>query len=628
MKKLFKAVALLTTLMYLLSSCVVLAETTNIPEKVEIRFTVGDDILYINGQETKVETPYVVGAGVTLVPLRVITEAFGATVTWIESTQSIELTYPDVFIVLQINNPIAEVNQKAEQLLSAPELTAAGYTMVPLRFISETFGAVVTYDEATEAITVIKENNNEEQMTVQGTITEANIGDSYYQWSMENPKDMVITKRTFDGTSTEFVYDDKNGFEISIFTVPEDYDFEKTFANIKNSFSDYTLVKAEKNTVNTDKKIAYFQAKTKDVFVNLRHFFIGNYIIEVYGSFANKTPEIRDEAVRIMATFDTTFVKSQDIHDLSNVKNRVRLFTGEEVGFSIEIPQNYYMVSKEDIENEFTFAVFDSSNDISRINVGIYSKSELGSAHELAQKDYEQNKVLYNPSLATYSNVISVVQYADFQAFEYDATLSGKYEEYFRDVFFEKGEYIYNVSVRLKMENQDVKTVATTILNSIKAKEIDATKVGILLRNSIFEQDGTYTSKEGKWSLELPHTFQEVKVENLVAYYAEEGTGIAIVMESVEDSSISLYEMGQAMQQTEATYGEVVKKTDKIKLGNMECHTFTTRIEDDGEVAYLKTYGVVKNGIATLFFVYFPELYYSDANQEEVDTIIMSYQCK
>ena len=84
-----------------------------IPARVEISFRVGDETLMINGAPVTVEKPYVVGVGVTLVPLRVITEAFGAKVEWIAETKSITLEYPDVDILLQINNPIAEVNGKA-----------------------------------------------------------------------------------------------------------------------------------------------------------------------------------------------------------------------------------------------------------------------------------------------------------------------------------------------------------------------------------------------------------------------------------------------------------------------------------------------------------------------------------
>ena len=96
----------------------IFAQAAEIPETVEISFKVGDETLIINSVETTVEKPYVVGVGVTLVPLRVITEAFGAEVVWDGETKSITLTYPDVNILLQINNPLAEVNGIAETLLS------------------------------------------------------------------------------------------------------------------------------------------------------------------------------------------------------------------------------------------------------------------------------------------------------------------------------------------------------------------------------------------------------------------------------------------------------------------------------------------------------------------------------
>ena len=123
---------------------------------VEISFRVGDSALSINGSVVEVETPYVVGIGTTLVPVRVISEAFGANVDWIEATETVTIDYEETNIILQIGNPIATVNGIELELLEAPQLTESGYTMVPLRFISENLGAEVGYDEATEAITVSK----------------------------------------------------------------------------------------------------------------------------------------------------------------------------------------------------------------------------------------------------------------------------------------------------------------------------------------------------------------------------------------------------------------------------------------------------------------------------------------
>lgn len=142
----------------ILAAALAISQTASVfaeNENVEISFKVGDSILNINGTPTEVETPYVVGAGTTLVPLRVITEAFGSQVEWEGTTQTITLTYPDVNIVLQIDNIVANVNDRSENLPEAPALSENGVTMVPLRFISEEFGADVKYDEG--LITIIKE---------------------------------------------------------------------------------------------------------------------------------------------------------------------------------------------------------------------------------------------------------------------------------------------------------------------------------------------------------------------------------------------------------------------------------------------------------------------------------------
>ncbi len=123
-------------------------------QSVEISFKVGDSILKINGEDVEVETPYVVGAGTTLVPLRVISEAFGAEVNWDGETKTVVIVHNENTITIQIDNNKAFVNDGEETLAEAPQLTENGFTMVPLRFISETLGAEVSYDEATQGITV------------------------------------------------------------------------------------------------------------------------------------------------------------------------------------------------------------------------------------------------------------------------------------------------------------------------------------------------------------------------------------------------------------------------------------------------------------------------------------------
>lgn len=123
------------------------------PETVTISFNIGDAVLNINGEKVEVTAPYIAGEGTTLVPLRVISEAFGAEVTWDGETKSVKIVDGTTEIALQIESNTAVVNGEEKTLDAAPELTN-DTTMVPLRFISETLGAEVGYVHDTQSITV------------------------------------------------------------------------------------------------------------------------------------------------------------------------------------------------------------------------------------------------------------------------------------------------------------------------------------------------------------------------------------------------------------------------------------------------------------------------------------------
>ena len=123
-------------------------------KEVSISFTVGSKELDINDEKVEVEiAPYIVGEGTTLVPLRVISEAFGAKVGWDGETQTVMIVDSDTQIILQIGNKTAFVNGEAVEMEEAPELLGSGVTTVPLRFVSETFKAEVNWDES-QLITV------------------------------------------------------------------------------------------------------------------------------------------------------------------------------------------------------------------------------------------------------------------------------------------------------------------------------------------------------------------------------------------------------------------------------------------------------------------------------------------
>jgi aromatic ring-cleaving dioxygenase len=117
---------------------------------------VGQKIAYRNNDQLYLDVPPIIQNGRTLVPIRFISEAFGANVNWDSrnSTVRIFLKEPETNISLQINNRIAIVNNKSI-VLDVPPIIKNGRTMVPIRFISEAFGANVDWSDEKRQITIV-----------------------------------------------------------------------------------------------------------------------------------------------------------------------------------------------------------------------------------------------------------------------------------------------------------------------------------------------------------------------------------------------------------------------------------------------------------------------------------------
>ena len=93
----------------------------------------------------------------TLVPMRKVFEAVGAVVTWEEETRTVvvanEVEDDVQFIVLQIGSNIAYVNDEAVELDVAAKIYE-DRTFVPLRFVMESMGCEVGWDEETYTVTI------------------------------------------------------------------------------------------------------------------------------------------------------------------------------------------------------------------------------------------------------------------------------------------------------------------------------------------------------------------------------------------------------------------------------------------------------------------------------------------
>ncbi|MBE7047332.1 MAG: hypothetical protein E7396_07960 [Ruminococcaceae bacterium] len=91
--------------------------------------------------------------GRTLVPMRGIFEALGAEIKWDDETKTVTGTKGDTNIILKIGSTLAKVNDKDVTLDVAAKIIG-GRTFVPVRFVSESLGCKVDWDNDTKTVII------------------------------------------------------------------------------------------------------------------------------------------------------------------------------------------------------------------------------------------------------------------------------------------------------------------------------------------------------------------------------------------------------------------------------------------------------------------------------------------
>lgn len=98
------------------------------------------------------DVPPEIRSGRTFVPIRVISEQFGANVQWVPQDQQVTITRANApMIQLAVGATSAAVGGRTVTMDAAPYISS-GRTQVPLRFISESYGIPVNYDTATHTV--------------------------------------------------------------------------------------------------------------------------------------------------------------------------------------------------------------------------------------------------------------------------------------------------------------------------------------------------------------------------------------------------------------------------------------------------------------------------------------------
>ena len=124
-------------------------------ENNEIILTIGSQKISVFGREIKNDVAPKIVNDRTMLPIRIVAESLGGTVTWNGELQRVTIQKGADVILITIGADTAYVNGTAVKL-DAAAFVENGRTYLPLRFISETLGAQVAWNEAEKTVTITK----------------------------------------------------------------------------------------------------------------------------------------------------------------------------------------------------------------------------------------------------------------------------------------------------------------------------------------------------------------------------------------------------------------------------------------------------------------------------------------
>lgn len=112
-----------------------------------------EECIRVRGMNMKFDVPPVIKEGRTLIPVRAIMNGLGADVQWDQESNTVTITRDDVTIILNLETGEATVNGESITL-DVPAQVLSNRTFVPLRFIAQTLGEKVSYNEETGEVDI------------------------------------------------------------------------------------------------------------------------------------------------------------------------------------------------------------------------------------------------------------------------------------------------------------------------------------------------------------------------------------------------------------------------------------------------------------------------------------------
>lgn len=166
--------SLIMMLSLTLTGCAAENETAKLQENTKIVLQIGNPTMVVNGIDKPIDengTVPVIINDRTLLPVRAVVEEMGGTVAWNGETREVTLNCDENEIKLIIDSKDAYLNGEKTSLDTAPTIIN-DRTMLPIRFIAESFNFDVAWEEASQTITITKKDVTKTEQNEIPVVTE------------------------------------------------------------------------------------------------------------------------------------------------------------------------------------------------------------------------------------------------------------------------------------------------------------------------------------------------------------------------------------------------------------------------------------------------------------------------
>jgi hypothetical protein len=191
MKKVLIFFLIFTVTIFSASGCGAQGTIEN-TKATEIILTINKPTMTINGTEKNIDdegTAPVIVNNRTLLPVRAAVEAMGGSVEWDENSRTVLLKKNADTIQLTIDSYTALLNNEEQTLDTAP-IIINDRTMLPIRFIAESFDFNVEWDEENQQVIITDTKSQEPSQT--DTVTNSESPENESSISEQNENQIII----------------------------------------------------------------------------------------------------------------------------------------------------------------------------------------------------------------------------------------------------------------------------------------------------------------------------------------------------------------------------------------------------------------------------------------------------